>query len=286
MLPPPLKWAGGKRWLIPHLTPIWQPYSHMRLVEPFCGGLGVALSLNPTRALLNDINPHLINLYRWMQRGFDVVNLSPDDNNKATFYAKRQQFNNAVKGGNANTAETALLFYYLNRTCYNGLCRFNRQGLFNVPFGAYKRIPYLTRHGFDQYKPLFERWEFVCGDFADLKIDGDDFLYVDPPYDVPFTSYAKENFSWHDQCRLVEWLTAHPSPMIVSNQATPRIIDLYQKAGFGIQLLSAPRRISHNGDRTPAQEMLAYKNVRISSLELDHHQLPLTFSVSMPIDNP
>ena len=275
MLTPPLKWAGGKRWLIPHLIPIWQSYSHMRLVEPFCGGLGVALSLNPKRALLNDINPHLINLYQWIQRGFDGVDLSPDDNNEATFYAKREQFNTAIKQNRAKTSESAVLFYYLNRTCYNGLCRFNRKGLFNVPFGAYKHIPYLTEDGFDQYKPLFAQWEFSCGDFASLQIQDNDFLYIDPPYDVPFTSYAKEDFSWDDQRRLVQWLVGYPNPMVVSNQATPRIIALYEGAGFEITLLSAPRRISNNGDRTPAQEMLAYKNVTITPTDIPQYQLSL-----------
>jgi DNA adenine methylase len=247
----------------------------MRLVEPFCGGLGVALSLNPKRALLNDINPHLINLYHWMQRGFDEVDLSPEDNNEATFYAKREQFNTAIKQNRANTCESAVLFYYLNRTCYNGLCRFNRKGLFNVPFGAYKHIPYLTKNGFDAYKSLFAQWEFSCADFGSLHIQDDDFLYIDPPYDVPFTSYAKEDFSWDDQCRLVNWLSNYANPMVVSNQATPRIIALYQNAGFEITLLSAPRRISNNGDRTPAQEMFAYKNVSITQPYIPQHQLSL-----------
>ena len=61
---PPLKWAGGKRWQLPYLLPIWQPHAHRRLVEPFCGGLAVALGLRPSRALLNDANPHLINFYQ------------------------------------------------------------------------------------------------------------------------------------------------------------------------------------------------------------------------------
>ncbi len=275
MLTPPLKWAGGKRWLIPHLSPIWQSYSQMRLVEPFCGGLGVALSLNPARALLNDINPHLINLYRWIQDSFDSVGLSPEDNNEAIFYSKRDQFNTAIRHNNANTPESAVIFYYLNRTCYNGLCRFNRKGLFNVPFGAYKHIPYLTKTGFDSYKPVFERWQFACGDFESLQIVEDDFLYIDPPYDVPFTSYAKEDFSWDDQRRLVKWLFDYPNPMVVSNQATPRIMALYEQAGFDMMVLSAPRRISNNGDRTPAQEMLAYKNITIAPTEIHHQQLTL-----------
>lgn len=71
-LAPPLKWAGGKRWLVPRLAELYAPHRHRRLVEPFCGGLAVALALRPERALLNDINPHLINFYRWVQRGLRV----------------------------------------------------------------------------------------------------------------------------------------------------------------------------------------------------------------------
>ncbi len=68
-LTPPLKWAGGKRWLLPQLRTLWQPHAERPLVEPFAGGLAVALGLAPTTALLNDVNPHLINFYRWLQRG-------------------------------------------------------------------------------------------------------------------------------------------------------------------------------------------------------------------------
>ncbi|MGI0016303.1 MAG: DNA adenine methylase, partial [Nitrososphaera sp.] len=82
---PPLKWAGGKRWLLPYLEPVWWPYCDRRLVEPFCGGLAVALGLMPRRALLNDINPHAINLYRWLQKGLSI-NI-PTRNEKELYYA-------------------------------------------------------------------------------------------------------------------------------------------------------------------------------------------------------
>jgi DNA adenine methylase len=70
-LRPPLKWAGGKRWLVPHLKPLWLPFAaqNRRLVEPLCGGLAVSLALRPRRALLNDLNPHNVNFYRWLKRG-------------------------------------------------------------------------------------------------------------------------------------------------------------------------------------------------------------------------
>src|SRR5947207_13791191 len=72
VLLPPLKWAGGKRWQVPVLRPLWQAHAHRRLVEPFCGGLATALGLLPERALLNDLNPHVINFYRWLKRGLHV----------------------------------------------------------------------------------------------------------------------------------------------------------------------------------------------------------------------
>ena len=71
-LKPPLKWAGGKRWLVPYLREYWTPHSHRRLVEPFCGGLAVTLGLMPDSALLNDINRHLINFFRWVSKGLQV----------------------------------------------------------------------------------------------------------------------------------------------------------------------------------------------------------------------
>ncbi len=71
-LKPPLKWAGGKRWLVSHLRQMYLPHRHRRLVEPFCGGLAVTLGLLPEKALLNDINPHLINFYRWVQKGLYI----------------------------------------------------------------------------------------------------------------------------------------------------------------------------------------------------------------------
>src|ERR1041385_5252848 len=129
---PPLKWAGGKRWLVPHLLPIWKDHSHRRLVEPFCGGLAVTVSLLPERALLNDGNPHLINFYRWLARGLEVE--IPMENKEAQFYIHRARFNELLRSGHGQSAEAAALFYYLNRTGYNGLCRFNRSGEFNVPF--------------------------------------------------------------------------------------------------------------------------------------------------------
>ncbi len=256
-LKPPLKWAGGKRWLVPHLSSLWNPYTESRLVEPFCGGLAVALGLNPKQALLNDINQHLFNFYSWLKMGL-VISMDMT-NDKDFYYRSRSRFNELIRTKSARSQEAAELFYYLNRTGYNGLCRFNKKGEFNVPFGRYKNINYIR--DFLEYRPGLQEWEFHTGDFANLKLRDDDFIYADPPYDVEFTQYAQVNFIWEDQVRLAQWLAQHPGPVVSSNQATNRIVELYSDLGFELLVLDAPRRISCTGDRTPAKEILALKHV-------------------------
>jgi DNA adenine methylase len=253
----PLKWAGGKRWLVPHFLPLWAKHPGRRLVEPFCGGLATALAVLPTRALVNDINPHPINCYRWIQKGLKIE--LPLLNDEATFYEYRRRFNDLTRRGGANTKAAAELFYYLNRTCFNGLCRFNQSGEFNVPFGSYAKIGYVT--DFSSYREVFRGWEFLRLDFEEVPLQPEDFVYADPPYDVEFRQYSKEGFSWDDQVRLVDWLVHHDGPVVLSNQATPRVTRLYRDRGFALHFLSGPRMISCNGDRTPAREVLALRNV-------------------------
>jgi DNA adenine methylase len=259
-LGPPLKWAGGKRWLVPHLVPLWERHRHRRLVEPLCGGLAVPLGLHPAKALLNDINPHAINFYRWLKRGLRVpLGTLRMENDRDLYGEHRERFNDLIARGRADTREAAALFYYLNRTGYNGLCRFNRSGRFNVPFGRYGAIRYRT--DFSPYRRRFAGWDFTCVNFEALPVSASDFIYSDPPYDVEFTQYSRQGFSWDDQVRLAEWLRAHPGPVVLSNQATDRIVALYKRLGFRLRYLRAPRRISCNGDRTPAREVLATRGI-------------------------
>jgi DNA adenine methylase len=256
-LKPPLKWAGGKRWLVPELTRLWQPYKDRRYVEPFCGGLAGALGLIPEKALLNDVNPHLVNFYVQVKRG---LKLDIDmQNNERLFYRHRDRFNELIKEHQIDTAEAAQLFYYLNRTCFNGLCRFNQRGEFNVPFGTYTSITYAS--DFYEYIPLFEEWTFSSGDMSSIDLKAGDFVYADPPYDVEFTTYSAGGFSWADQVRTAEFLSKHKGPTVISNQATDRIVALYSELGFTMAYLDGPRRISCTGDRSTAKEVLATKGL-------------------------
>jgi DNA adenine methylase len=254
---PPLKWAGGKRWQVPHLLGHWQGNRHRRLVEPFCGGLAVTLGLMPEKALLNDINPHLINFYRHLKAGL-VIALKML-NAETAFYGCRSRFNTLLDAGQGDTQEAASLFYYLNRTGYNGLCRFNSSGGFNVPFGKYRTINY--REDFLDYRARLEGWEFTNLRFDQMELEDGDFVYADPPYDVEFTQYSQGGFGWNEQMKAAEWLARHTGPVVLSNQATPRINKLYSDLGYKLTFLQAPRRISCTGDRTPAAEVLATRNL-------------------------
>ncbi len=256
-LKPPLKWAGGKRWLVPHLIPLWRGNTSRRYVEPFCGGLAAPLGLLPEQALLNDINPHLINFYLHLRRGLRrTIEMK---NEEAGYYAHRHRFNELIRSAQWKSAEAAELFYFLNRTGFNGLCRFNQSGEFNVPFGRHKSINYAK--DFSRFRKALKSWVFTRLDLEELAISDGDFIYADPPYDVEFTTYSTGGFSWDDQVRTAQWLAGHDGPVVLSNQATPRIVRLYRQLGFSLRYLQGPRRISCTGDRSAAREVLATKGL-------------------------
>lgn len=249
---PPLKWAGGKRWLLPQLAERLPKYE--RFVEPCMGSLSVTLGLAPDKALVNDINPHLTNFYQQIQKGLHF-NL-PYGHDEAEYYQARDRFNECIQGGQMATPEMAQLFYYLNRTGFNGLCRFNKSGLFNVPFGRYKSIRY--RENFDDITEALRGVDIQQGDFSELAYRDGDFIFVDPPYDAPFTSYSAGGFDWSDQVRLAELYAQLGLPAVICNQATARAVDLYTDLGYRVETHEAPRRISSSGDRSEVLEVLAW----------------------------
>ena len=128
-----------------------------------------------------------------------------------------------------------------------------------MPFGSYTRIRY-TRD-FSAYREALSAWTFTHGDIESIPFAPDDFVYADPPYDVPFTQYARGGFTWEDQVRAATRLARHCGPVLLVNQATPRIVELYTGLGYAIEYLDAPRRISCTGDRTSAREVLATRNL-------------------------
>jgi DNA adenine methylase len=261
-----LKYPGGKHWLLPVLKPIWDRLATptTRLVEPFVGGMSIALGLDPQTALLGDVNPHLIDLYRSVAAGGFSSQQISRLNDKAVYYAYRSVFNRLAAVADPATLDLrSQLLYYLNRQCFNGLMRSNLQGEFNTPFGRYKQVKWLTPADFDLYAQKFAAWDFRCCDFAELELRPDDFLYLDPPYDSiddkGFTGYFGK-FGWEDRVRLARWAASHPGPAYLSDLATPRALKLYADLGFEIEIVSGLRRLAANGNRDPVDEIFAYKN--------------------------
>lgn len=253
----PLKWAGGKTWALPRLQELYARHRHRRLVEPFMGACTVALGLDPDRALLADSNIHLVNFFARLRDTRPMT--LPMSHDEVTYYSHRNRFNALSKSDGKLSREAAELFYYLNRSCFNGLCRFNLSGEYNVPRGKYKTVNY--RRDFSEYAAPLRRWTLVHSQFDELTLQPDDFVFVDPPYDSDFTSYDGVRFTWEDQVRVVMWLAQHSGPIVATNQATDRVLALYRNSGYTVETAEAPRSVSAKGDRKPVLEMIATRNL-------------------------
>ncbi len=261
-----LKWAGGKYSLsdvIRKLLPEGE-----RLIEPFVGAGSVFLNTDYNQYTLNDINQDLINLYQTLQvnsQAFidDATQLFSIKNNQAeAYYQLRKEFN-----ASEDKYYRSLLFLYLNRHGYNGLCRYNKSGGYNVPFGKYKR-PYFPEAELYYFAEKAQKALFVCEGYrATFKraISGD-VIYCDPPY-VPlsktasFTSYAGNGFGLDEQADLAyaaeEVSQAGISPVLISNHDTIWTRKIYEKSS-SIQSIKVARTISqHGGTRKKVAEVLA-----------------------------
>lgn len=248
-----LKWAGGKYTLVEKIAG-HLPQAEV-LVEPFVGAASVFLNTSYSKYLLNDINADLINLYRLLQtQPAEMIEqarqyFEPQYNDKEQFLAFRQRFNAC-----RDIAERSALFLYLNRHCFNGLCRYNQSGEFNVPFGKYKK-PYFPEAELWFFAEKSQRAEFTCQSYRDVfaNLPADSVVYCDPPY-VPlsktasFTAYAKNSFTLDDQADLAllaEQAQAAGHSVLISNHDTSLTRRIYQGAAMtGIQV---GRSISQKG---------------------------------------
>jgi DNA adenine methylase len=201
---PFLKWAGGKRWLIPHAGNLF-PDSFDRYIEPFLGGGAVFFHLKPQKAILTDINGELIQTYKAIRDNWRLVfsHLQRhQDNHSSDYYYE-------IRASKPRTPATkAARMLYLNRTCWNGLYRVNLKGEFNVPIGT-KNTVLLDSDDFPALAKLLEGVRLECNDFewAIDQATEDDFVFVDPPYTVKhnlngFIKYNETLFAWKDQVRL------------------------------------------------------------------------------------
>lgn len=254
----PLKWVGSKAWQLPLMREWCSP--SRRWVEPFCGGASLAFGLAPTYAHLNDVNPHLMNFYRWLQRDgtFTADALVPDS--KEYYYTTRRAFNDTPS---AESPADALRFYYLNYMGFKGMWRVNREGKLNTAYGHRHDTggpPYVPLPNATAYRHIMEQWTLSTGSYHNIEVRPTDFLFVDPPYDTEFTAYQADSFTWDDQVAVATWARRHTGPVVLCNQATPRIYQLYLELGFTLQLDERIERMRGTTQGT-ATEIIATLNI-------------------------
>lgn len=264
---PFLKWAGGKYSLLPDLDRLIP--AGKRLVEPFVGGGSVFLNSEKHESfLLADVNADLINLYQMLEvdhiRVCSLAKILFERANSEEAYKDlRDEFNNQRIGA----PERAAAFLFLNRHCFNGLIRYNRDGFFNVGWGKYE-APYFPEIEIKAFKQKSHKCVFLnAGYRRTLALTGEgDVVYCDPPYEplpgtAGFTNYAAGGFSLADQISLAEsCVAAHQrgAKVLISNSTAPRVLELYEQHGFILHHVDARRAISSKGStRETAKDIVA-----------------------------
>lgn len=285
---PFIKWVGGKTQLLDEvrksLPSNLKDMKDVTYVEPFVGGGAVLFWIlqeypNISRAIINDINAELICTYRAIRNNVDdlILQLSSiqseyialdTDARKDYYLEKRALFNSR----NISEVETAALFIFLNRTCFNGLYRVNSKGAFNVPHGKYANPKICDEQTLRADSALLQRVEILCGDFEQTGAykGQNTIFYFDPPYrplteTSAFTSYAKDGFDDNEQRRLGRFIEdiANNGSCFVASNSDPKNVNpdenffdsLYHK--FTIKRVSAARMINSKSDgRGPISEIM------------------------------
>ncbi|EMW0834336.1 TPA: DNA adenine methylase [Enterobacter asburiae] len=253
----PLKWVGSKVRIMPQLR------DHLpegkRLVEPFAGSCAVMMNTDYDEYLIADLNPDLVNLYKVMTYYTDAFLNELDlifsagalgdlESRAVYYYAIREAFNLSGKTLGSESVEAAVRFMYLNRHGFNGLCRYNRRGQFNVPFGKYKKN-YFPLKEVRAFAEKAKRATFITAHYSETLalVRAGDVVYCDPPYLTEsgnFTSYTESGFSYLDQGRLarkLRRLTENGVSVVASNSDLEMVHYLY--AGFEAVKVNAPRSV-------------------------------------------
>ncbi|MBL7719551.1 MAG: DNA adenine methylase [Flavipsychrobacter sp.] len=270
LVAPFLKWVGGKRQLMSSINE-QLPKKYSVYYEPFVGGGAVLFHLQPTKAIINDSNSELTNVYRIIKD--DVENLIDSlkiHKNDAEYFYQIRSLDRKGEFHLLSDVERASRIIFLNKTCYNGLYRVNNSGEFNAPFGKYKNpniVNETTLRAVSKYLNTNDVKIFT-GDYeAALKnIDKNAFVYFDPPYHPAsetsnFTGYVKGGFDIYDQTRLrniCNELNQRGIKFLLSNSATDFIKDLYSE--YNINVVKATRSINSDGEKRGEVDEVLIKN--------------------------
>ena len=266
---PFVKWAGGKRQLIPQIRER-MPEKYNNYYEPFVGGGAVLFELQPANALINDINKALINTYNIICNEADafleVVNRLDEEmweDGKKYYYSVREHYNDKLMKSEYDV-ELAALFVFINKHCFNGLYRVNGKGLFNVPYNNSRRTS-ADENVIREVSKYLKGVKIINGDFEEACKDAKkgDFVFIDSPYaplnPTSFESYTKEGFDIESHKRvakLYDELTARGCYCMLTNHNTELINELYGNKGYKIDVVSVKRMINSDASNRVGKEVI------------------------------
>lgn len=278
LVKPYLKWAGGKRQLLPEIKkylPV--KFNSYKYYEPFIGAGAVFFSKQPKKAVINDYNIQLILTYKVIRDNvndlIEALKIHKEKNTEDYFYEIRKKDRELDSFNSLSDVEKAARLIFLNKTCYNGLYRVNSQGLFNAPYGKYKNPAICDEPVLKAiHKYLTDNEvEILSGDFADAvqTADKKSFVYFDPPYhsadNTNFTGYQADRFGEEEQVRLRNVyadLTERGVRCLLSNSDTSFIRELYSDNRYEIISVTAKRTINSNSSGRGNVNEVLIKNWR------------------------
>lgn len=265
---PIVKWAGGKAQLLKHIKTML-PAGYKRYFEPFLGGGAVLFELAPRQAIVNDINPELVNMYARIRENADAVALclkTLDEEHEraedagAFYYSIRELFNESL---GSETPEQAARLIYINKHCFNGLFRVNGKGFFNVPFNKKREGNSFCEENLRKISSYLQGIRILNGDFeAALRdVEKEDFVFFDSPYapvnPTSFTDYTKEGFDYADHVRLAavyRRLTERGVYCMLTNHNTELVRELY--GDFTIRVVQVARNINSRASARTGEEVI------------------------------
>jgi len=223
----PLSYYGRKGWLVPQLREDFEPFRDTHSFHDIFGGSGQAImGVNPKQGSWNDPDEPLSNFMRHLKRGLTIPDFGP--NTKENFYRLVSRYNH-VMATDPTSREAAQLYWALNKRGRMGAMEHNLRGEFNTPWGGF-RPEYERQFDLTPIKRPMHRWKIQSKDFRDVMrgLDDDAFAYLDPPYDKRHGRYGQGGFKDELQRDVRDVALAHPGPVMVSNYATPEMLDLYE----------------------------------------------------------
>jgi len=225
-LKPLIKWSGGKKDEIPKFIK-YLPDNYNLYIEPFIGGGSVFFYLDPEKSVINDVHKELIDFYLSIKKGYsnDIYNFMIDNkNNEETYYKIRDEYE--IK----NELDNAKRFYYLRKTCFRGMLRYNKEGKFNIPYGKYKNCKFEELKN-KKYEELLKKTTIKNKDFKFIfnkYNDEHNFMFLDPPYDSDFTDYGYCSFEKKEHERLAKLFKKTKNKCLMIIGKTDFMVDLYE----------------------------------------------------------